>query len=97
MTDHVLITWTDDSGAYTNEFMIENPTLAEVKTAYVDQRGIGVMPMGATAPLTAEAFYAALSERLVNQVLAFAQQHKQQKVIQAIPPIAIVPVEQAPR
>jgi hypothetical protein len=33
MTDQVSITWTDATGTYTSAFLIENPTLAEVKAA----------------------------------------------------------------
>lgn len=87
MADTVMIEWTDDTGTYTNSFSIENPTLEDVKKATPFMPTVGTPPP--------DQFYANLSQQMINQVLAMAQQAKQQQVMQAIPPISAVPMEKS--
>lgn len=89
MADQVTMTWTDTGGTYSSTFMIENPTLADVKEAYSKSMA---MP-GAGEEKSNDEFYAGMSQNLVNQVLQYAQNYKQHLAIQSIPPIVVSPVE----
>jgi hypothetical protein len=93
MSDQVMITWTDSTGTYENSFLLENPTLEEVRQA---QSGFMMMPMpqmGGAVPETDAQFYARISFNMVNQIMQQAQQMKQNQLMASVPPVTVTPVE----
>jgi len=88
MPDQVKMTWTDTTGIYSATFAMDHPTLADVKEAYSSNM-IGMEPKEQTD----QEFYTGMTERLVNQIMSYAQNYKQQQAMQLIPPISISPVE----
>jgi len=91
MADQVTMTWTDTTGTYSSTFAMDHPTLEDVKAAYSN-----MMPGTEPKEQSDQDFYDSMTERLVNQVMSYAQTYKQQQAMQLIPPIVISPVEPAP-
>jgi hypothetical protein len=91
MSDQVSITWTDATGVYTNEFLIESPTLEDVKKSFT----VTMMMPGqeSNKEETPEDFYSRVSFQMINQVMAQVQQNKQHQAMQLVPPITVTPLE----